>query len=257
MVRRIRASRVKGGVGLVTKTSQSSKSATIPTMPPTGPLRAEAFTDATVMPFTRFTRQNGRPGLRMGVFDAQGKVVPNSLLRRSFGKVGFAAAFTAHTRDTAARDPRTVIFGGRLSRHFGHFLLESLAKAWYAKQHPELPVVWAWPADRPEPGYSPWQAAVFEVLGLINEPVFVSQPTRFGQVVVPDSGYRIKDFFAPQQAAFLAAYPARRRDPGRRVWLSRARVDGGVIHAPRLEGELAAAGWSVVRPETLAHAGGW
>jgi len=221
-------------------------------MPPTGPLRAEAFPDATVVPFAKFTRKNGRPASRMGVFDARGQVVPASLLKRSFGKVGFAAEFTAATSASAKRDPRKVVFGGRWSRHFGHFLLESLAKAWYAKQHPELPIAWAWPTDRGDPAYTPWQAAVLEVLGITNEPVFVAEPTRFDEVVVPDSGYRIKDFMAPEQAAFLAAYPAQPRDPDRRVWLSRSRVDPGVLHARRLEAELAAAGWTVVYPETLS-----
>ncbi len=223
-------------------------------MPSTGPLRAEAYPDATIVPFTKFTRKNGRPALRMGVFDARGRVVPASLLTRSFGKVGFAPEFSADTRAAARRDPRTVVFGGRLSRHFGHFLLESLAKAWYARQHPQLPLAWAWPADRPDPGYSPWQAVVLEVLGVTNEPIFVAQPTRFEQVVVPDSGYRIKDFIAPEQAAFLAAYPAQPRDPDLRVWLSRSRVDPGVLHAQRLEAELAAAGWTVAYPEALTPA---
>ena len=34
--------------------------------------------------------------------------------------------------------------------------------------------------------------------------------------------------------------------------MSRSRVDPGVLHAPRLEAELAAAGWHVVHPETLS-----
>ncbi len=203
------------------------------------------------MPFTNFMRPNGRPGLRMGVFDARDRVVPQSLLVRSYGKVGFAARFDAATRNSALRDPRTVIYAGRLTRHFGHFMLEGLASLWYAREHPELPIAWAWPSDRPGPEYKPWQPAILEVLGIANEPIFVDRPMRFGRVVVPDPGYRIKDFMAPQQAAFLAAYPARQRDPGLRLWLSRTRIDPGIIHAPRLEAALAAAGWTVIQPETL------
>ena len=220
-------------------------------MPPAGQLRAKEYPDATVMPFTRFTRKNGRPGLRMGVFDAHGQVVPASLLTRSFGKVGFAAEFSPAVADSARRERRAVVFGGRLSRHFGHFLLESLAKAWYARRHPDLPLAWSWPAGKPDPAYSPWQAAVLEVVGITNEPLFVTEPTCFDSVVVPDSGYRIKDFFAPEQADFLAAFPAAQRDPELRVWLSRTRIDPGILHARRLEAELAAAGWLVVHPEML------
>jgi hypothetical protein len=68
---------------------------------------------------------------------------------------------------------------------------------------------------------------------------------------VPQAGYRIKDLFAPEQARFLAAYPSRERDRRLRVWLSRTRVDPGVLHALRLEAALRAEGWTVVHPETL------
>jgi len=187
----------------------------------------------------------------MGVFDARDQVVPSSLLMRSYGKVGFPAEYTSATREAARHDPRAVVYAGRLARHFGHFTLESLANLWYAKEHPELPIAWAWPSDGPEPGYKPWQAAMLEILGIGNEAVFVTAPARFDRVFVPQAGYRIQDFMAPQQAAFLAAYPPRTRDAHKRLWLSRTRTDSGVIHAPRLEAELAAAGWTIVHPQTL------
>ncbi len=91
------------------------------------------------------------------------------------------------------------------------------------------------------------------MLGLRNEVLLLTEPTRFRSVDVPEPGYRVKDFFSRQHADFLAAYPARQRDPELRVWLSRSGSDSEYrsLHAPRLEQELADHGWSVMQPETL------
>ena len=86
-----------------------------------------------------------------------------------------------------------------------------------------------------------------------NEVLLLTQPTRFRSVDVPEPGYRVKDFFSRQHADFLAVYPARPRDPDRRIWLSRSGSDPEYrsLHAPRLEQELSGRGWRVVQPETL------
>ena len=91
------------------------------------------------------------------------------------------------------------------------------------------------------------------MLGIRNEAVFLDEPTRFRSVYVPQPGYRIQDWFSHQYADFLAVYPARPRDPGHKVWLSRARVrpDLGSVFAPRLDRMLADHGWTIVQPEKL------
>ena len=201
------------------------------------------------MPFAADASLPQRHAMRLGVFDRRGAVLRNSLLFRTSAQIGHAAVFDP----SATRDGRTVIYGGNLSPHFGHFLLESLARLWYAREHPEWPIVWAARARNPKATIRTWQWQVLEALGLHNEVILLREPTRFATVHVPQPGYRIKDFFAAQHAAFLASYPARPRDPSLRLWLSRAGLltPFGSIHAPRLDRILADRGWTVIQPERL------
>ena len=222
----------------------------VKTLPsPSERLLVEDHVDATVMPVRPFPQPRRPFAMKMGVFDRRGRVVRQSLLWRSYGRMGFPAEPTSPPR----KDVREVVFGGHLPRHFGHFILEGLSRLWFARQHPALPIAWACPAGEPAPSYTSWQQQILEVVGIGNEALFVTEPTRFARVHVPEAGYRVKDFCSDQQAAFLAAYPARPRDPELRLWLSRSAVGSAFesVHAARLERQLAALGWTIVQPERL------
>jgi len=213
------------------------------------PLAVESCADATVVPATPYAHPRRQTAFRMGVFDDRGRIVRGSLLQRSYGQVGFAADLPSATRS----DQRSVVFAGHLSYHFGHFILESLSRLWYASQHPERPIVWACRPEPVPPAWHGWQRQLLDVLGIRNEVLLLTEPTRFRSVDVPQPGYRVKDFFARQHADFLATYPARARDPGLRVWLSRSGTASEYhsLHAGRLEQQLAEHGWTIVQPETL------
>ena len=216
---------------------------------PSLPLVVEDHPDASVMPTTPFPQPRRPFAMKMGVFDRRGRVVRESLLWRSYGRMGFPAEDTTPARS----DDREVVFAGHLPGHFGHFILEGLSRLWFARRRPDMAVAWACPAGEPTPGYTTWQQQILEVVGITNEARFVTQPTRFARVHVPQAGYRVKDFCADQQAAFLAAYPARARHPDLRLWLSRSGLASAYesLHAARLEQELADNGWTVVQPERL------
>jgi len=201
------------------------------------------------MPVVPDPRPRLRHAFRFGVFDERGRIVRASLLFRSYAQMGFAAKPEAPTR----WDPRPVIFAGHLSQHFGHFLLESLSRLWFTVRQPDLPVVWACRAEPPAPSLAGWQREILDALGIANEVLLLTEPTRFAGVHVPQPGYRVQDHFAPQQAAFLAVHPARPRDPSLHLWLSRAALDAGFgsVHAARLDRQLAEHGWTVIAPEQL------
>ena len=215
-------------------------------------LTVESCPDATIMPVSPYPQPRRPYAFRFGVFDGRGRLVRPSLLHRSFGQVGFAADPLPPT-STIGRD---VLFAGHLSYHFGHFLLESLARLWFARDHPELPIVWACRPGPPQAGLLPWQRQVLDVLRLSNEVLLLTEPTRFRSVHVPWPGYRVQDAFSARHLAFLATYPVRPRDPDLRLWLSRAGLASAFssLHAPRLEAQLADRGWTVVHPERLAIA---
>lgn len=213
------------------------------------PLTVESCPDGTVMPATPFAHPRRQTAFRMGVLDDRGRIVRGSLLQRSYGQVGFAP----DPPSAARTDPRPVVFAGHLSYHFGHFILESLSRLWFAAKHPERPIVWACRPEPVSPTWHGWQRQVLNVLGLRNEVLLLTEPTRFRSVDIPEPGYRVKDFFSGQHARFLATYPARLRDPDLRVWLSRSGSESEYrsLHAARLEEQLTEHGWTIVQPETL------
>jgi hypothetical protein len=216
-------------------------------VPHVGHLTVDAYPDATIVPAEPFAHPRRQTAFRMGVLDDRGRVVPGSLLQRSYGPVGFPPDPVTASRLEA----REVIYAGHLSWHFGHFILESLARLWFAGQRPDLPIVWSCRPGSEVPPWHAWQRQILETLGLPNEVLLLTEPTRFRAVHVPEPGYRVKDRFHPQHAAFLAVYPRRTRAPDLRVWLSRddPNAEYRSLHAPRLEEELAKRGWTIVHPE--------
>jgi hypothetical protein len=219
------------------------------------PLRVRDYAGATVMPYRR---GDAGPGTwRLGAFDAAGGVIEETLVyhRRPNGEprqVGFAAA----PAPARASRPGTAVYLGPLMEHFGHFLLESLSRVWYALRHPELPVVWS---RRVGPGaaggrapLTAWQQDILAMIGLTNPAVFVEAPTRFETLVVPELGNHFQHSFHPELARALGAVP-HRPVPGRRVWLSRSGLPDrlGNLSMPEVERRLGLLGWTILHPEAL------
>lgn len=224
------------------------------------PLGLRHVEGATVLPW--------RPGeergtLEMGVLDAEGHVLQDTLLRRSYarhreGQVGYPGPL--EPAPGAAR-PGTAIYAGPFLEHFGHFLLEGLARIWAVTRHPELPVVWSAAAEAEDdtalapgetPGLTGWRAALLDLLGVRNEMIFATRPMRFERLLVPEAGYRIQHFCHPEQAAALGVVE-HRPEPGRRLWLSRSRLaQFQNLSIPAIETRLEALGWTVIAPETLS-----
>lgn len=225
------------------------------------PLASRAYPAATVMPYRR--GDEGPGSWRLGVFDAGGACIEESLVfhRRPNGEprqIGFPVA-PGRPRATHAG---AAIYLGPLMEHFGHFLLESLSRLWYARRHPELPVVWS---RRVGPGsmtraaarggdpLTVWQRDILETLAVTNPLVLVDVPTRFETLIVPELGNHFQHSFHPELAAALACV-RHAPVPGRRLWLSRSKLPErlGNLSMPEVEARLAALGWTIVHPEALS-----
>jgi len=167
-------------------------------------------------------------------------------LRNRWGKIGPIAD---HRSGEA-------IYGGILFRHFGHFLLESLARFWFISRHPDLPIVW----HARDAILRNWQVSIFELLGV--EPSrfhLVTRPTSVQRILVPDPGLQIKGGMWSGHGNALGRFligPTQ----GRRIWLSRsllrpdARLRSNHIKIANediLEAELVRRGWEIVHPQHL------
>lgn len=214
------------------------------------PLSARAVEGAVVEPTIRVESRPGK--LLMGVYDATGSYVDGTVLNRRSGEQGAPVPPDLFPVVERAREPEA-IYAGTLYVHYGHFLLESLARAWYAQRHPDLPLVWAGKHDWQGLELRPWQVEILDLLGIANPRRVVADPTRYDLLHVPDIGYRYDDWFHPEHAAFLGRFKGRAQVRGRRLWLSRSDIGTDVrdVNAEPLERRLAQAGWRVVHPEAL------
>lgn len=212
-------------------------------------LSARLIEDALVYPTIRVASHPGK--LLMGVYDRHGYVDQTVLNRRS-GEQG-----TPVPRELfpVVADPvPEAIYAGPLYFHFGHFLLESLARAWYAQRHPDVPFVWAGQHTWQGIELTPWQTEILGILGITNPTRIVADPAQFDLLHVPDIGYRYDDRFHPEHAEFLARHVGPAQAPGHRLWISRGKIasDARDLNSEPIERRLAEAGWTVAHPETLS-----
>ena len=190
--------------------------------------------------------------LLMGVLDADGALVESSLLDRRSGEIG-ARMPADEFEGVAELEVEEGIFAGVLYFHFGHFLVESLARAWYFREHPDVPILWAGSSSwTDELALRGWQLEILALLGITNPVRIVTVPTRVARLHLPEIGYRYDDRFHEQHARFLGSYHGPAVD-GSRIWLSRSRVASDVrdLNATTLERRLEEAGWTIVYPEQL------
>jgi hypothetical protein len=203
-----------------------------------------------VYPTIRVASQPGK--LLMGVFDGDGAYVDDTALNRRAGEQGAPVPPGLFPVVTDADVPEA-IYAGPLYFHFGHFLLESLARAWYAHRHPDVPFVWAGQHDWQGMELRPWQSELLDILEITNPTRIIADPTRFEVLHVPDLGYRYDDRFHPEHVEFLGRYRGPAQVPGQRLWLSRSRVssDARDLNSEPTERRLTDAGWTIAHPEDL------
>ncbi len=213
-------------------------------------LSVRTITNCVVYPTIRVASRPGK--LLMGVYDGDGNCVQGSVLDRRSGEQGAPVPRDLFPAPADAAVPEA-IYLGPLYFHYGHFLLESLARIWYAARRPEVPIVWAGAHNWQQKPLDPWQEEILDVLGIQNPTRIVADPVRVEQLHVPDIGYRYDDRFHPEHAAFLGRYPGPAQISGHRLWLSRAKAgDVRDLNAAPTERRLSAAGWTIAYPETLS-----
>lgn len=178
-----------------------------------------------------------------GVFTRTGICVETSLLRRHYGYMVAPAQFAEPTR-TYSGD---YIFGGYNYPHFGHFLLESCTRLWFAEQHPQMPIVWC--VDRELEGFR--EEILHDILGLKNPHIFVSESSCFSALYVPEPGYVIQRYCSDTFGRFMGKFETP-VDPDAKIWISRSKLadDLSIVEGEReLEERLEESGWDIFHPQ--------
>lgn len=154
-------------------------------------------------------------------------------------------------RPSATRRLPVAIYLGIPRPSWGHFLTQGLARAWYALEHPDIPVLWH--AGR----LASFQKEVLDLVGLRNEQLFVTEPTAIDELIVPLPGACIGEFVLPEFAKAVGRHPSRPQVAGRKVFLSRSGLGDGRGSIENdgdhtLDRLFADHGFTIVRPEELS-----
>ncbi len=208
------------------------------------PLTCDIYEDVTLLPMVGDIT-GARRTYALGAFHKQ-KPLPHAhrIIGRTFDskQLPYIEPWEYSTQE--------VIYGGIFFMHWGHFLVESLQRLWYAKDC-KLPIVWAGTN-----GFSfstahfiAWQRAILDGLGIDNEHIFLAKPTQFAKIHFPEPGFIIESHLHPEHARHMGYYhePS---IPGRRIYLSRAKIRG-CANEERVEHILAQRGWDIIYPEEL------
>ncbi len=140
------------------------------------------------------------------------------------------------------------IYAGLLFSHFGHFLLESLARLWFIKQNPSTPLLWV--AAHKQTALNSFQQELLKLLDIKNPVHILTEQSEVEKLIVPEAGYMLSTIFTPEQRDALrvcAQVPLKR---GKKVWLSRSNLKRArILNEPALERILKAEGWLIYHPE--------
>ncbi|MFH5776904.1 glycosyltransferase family 61 protein [Paracoccus sp. NGMCC 1.201697] len=185
-------------------------------------------------------------GTRAGVIDSDGRYIRKSGLERSLGFLT-SSPDLSNLKSNEVIDEE-VIFAGYIFDHYGHFLLESLARAW-AYRSSKLRIVWA--STSPLRDY---QLDILSFLGVDKSRIIIPErDMTFRRVYVPTPGYIVNAWFHFHHAAQIAF--SKPISESRKVYLSREGFYSNVVNFKNekiIENELSRFGWTIIKPHELS-----
>ncbi|BAU92888.1 capsular polysaccharide biosynthesis protein-like protein [Methylorubrum populi] len=219
---------------------------------------SRTYHDVIYLPFTAGILLDHDP--RWGLYTGDGYLIPEAAYRRGadLALVGQSERIEIDGETVDDAPFETMIYGGPLLAHYGHFLVTTLARCWAIDG--SLPVLF-----HSVPAVQDHAASyIVELLrhaGLENRSFSFDRPTRIRRVVVPEASfYELHSVWTHYATAMSAigrnVAPVAACVP-KKVYLSKSRLHAGVNG---VEGEafvdlrMRQAGFTVIHPETLGLA---
>jgi capsular polysaccharide biosynthesis protein len=208
-----------------------------------------------------------RDGGQWGVFDRNDHIVPSTINRehsddRMMGQV--PSSYTNHDAVEERLANADYLYAGRYAFHFGHFLIESLARLWpLAGGKAQGQKIVAHGGSGGDGWFSdPVQAEILGALNLAPQDfVYADRAFKLDRLVVPHMAFQQQRFGHHAYGRLCRAigarlvgetWPAKEHTP---VWLSKSTLSAGVrklVNEDRIEEVLRANGVDIVHPEDLS-----
>ncbi len=107
----------------------------------------------------------------------------------------------------------TYIYLGHIVRHWGHFLIDSITRLYFAYEHQDLKCIFIWELDDTYFKFSPQQIRFFELSGVDPKRIeFIYQPVQCEEILIPEQAY-ISNFYYSKQYLDMFARAADAIEP--------------------------------------------
>ena len=217
-------------------------------------LTVESYKSATILPMKKFDEDPiSRSFGRGGVVDKDNNyVILSELSERLSGGYEFSNEEFIDEK---------VVYCGYFINHWGHFLVDTIVRLWYVLENDTSIDKYVFMSEygndkEPKGNYKEF----FELLGIANKVRIVSKPTRFREVVVPELGYKEREFFSePFKNMFdfiaRAVKPLPEWEKTDKLFLTRSQfnkstsIDSGM---DMIDNFFHKNGYMVIAPETIS-----
>jgi len=194
--------------------------------------------------------------LNCGVLDDKGEVVDHAITWRNNTQFSLPPRTPLPSEITEIGG--TVMFGGLMFGHFGHFLVETTARLWaYEQVQDKIDAIVFVPKVQRNVNHVLNTYAPFMRLLGIEAPLFnIQKPARYDRVLVPQQGFGMfgmieglpayRQFMRDRMGLKIAD------DGARKLYVSRSALPhqrGGLLGEERIEEHLTAEGYRVFHPQ--------
>lgn len=149
---------------------------------------SNVYKNATILPLKKFEEDNFLFG-RGGVVNESGEYIAESAIEN---RVQNSYKFTVDE----VKDKK-VVFCGYLVDHWGHFLIEAVARLWYFLKNDTSIDKYVFFVDFNENRTLKGNyREFFDLLGILDKIEIISKPTKYREVVIPELGYKWTDYYS-------------------------------------------------------------
>lgn len=141
------------------------------------------------------------------------------------------------------------IYGGPSMGHIGHFILESLPRLWFARENPSIPIIF----NSTNIMSQDWQHEIFDILSIKNKLIFCKKPTVVKKLHILFALFSMFSYSTCDYYDFLGVYKTKQIIPGKKIFLSRAHIEGrGYINQLEIEKYAKKNNYKVLIPDNMS-----
>ncbi len=223
----------------------------------------ERHVDVMALPFSQTVYYHNDPG--WGVYGADGRLIDAAALRRGAGQ-GLVGQSLCSATDfdslEADADEANYVYGGLISQHFGHFIINTLARLWWLAQESigNRKILFHSHNGIDQDFALPFIATCFDRLGLnTSNTVIIDRPMKLRKLTIPRPSFEDQSFGARefQRLCHKIGEPfwdLTQSNDLSPVYLSKTRLGSGVGRFKNeqiIEDRLREEGVVIIYPETM------